>query len=185
MHVPIAVLVLIVFALMASVGIILLLLCGVTNRFIGFSVAFEAIADDYAKCKAELKESNEDVKQLAKQLHEELGTSLLSQQQIRDLTANVEQVKQQKQYLTHQYVDMSNEYAWFRSLIRESDPDKYARANATIAAKRHHPIPIFTEAASCRLSTPSVIPAETGIQSTESTPSNPSTPGGSNANQAL
>lgn len=136
MHIPIAVLVLIVFALVAAAGVILLLLCGGTNRFIGFSVAFEAIADDYTKCKVELKKSNETLAKATDLSMQFQNETFKLQQQIRDLQEEIKQVKQQKKYLTRQYVDMSNEYAWFRSLIRESDPEQFARANATIAAKR-------------------------------------------------
>lgn len=135
MYVPIPVLVAIVFAMVGAAGMIILLLCGVTNRFVGFSLAFETIAQDYAQCRKEMKEREADfaktlevIQGMEKDLEE---SHKLNKQWMEDNSL----MKEQKQYLTRQYIKLSNEYAWFRSLVREADPEKCARAEALVKLK--------------------------------------------------
>lgn len=147
MHVPIAILIVIVVIILGLGGIILLLMVGISNRFVGYSLAYEAISEDYLKAKAALKKQDEAHKEELLILKSNLGDDeAIMEQMEKDLEVShklhgmrmeeIQQLKAQKHLLTRQYVSMSNEYAWFRGLVRELDADKCARAEATIRLKK-------------------------------------------------
>lgn len=147
MHVPIAILVVIAVIILGLSGIIVLLMVGISNKFTGYSMAFEAISEDYLKAKDALKKQDEDHQWQLLIMKSNLGDDeAIMEQMEKDLEVShklyemrmgeIDQLKAQKQTLTRQYVSMSNEYAWFRSLIRELDAEKCARAEATIRLKK-------------------------------------------------